>query len=346
MSISFAAKKTFKGFTLDLQFDSENGRLGILGASGCGKSMTLKCIAGIVKPDEGRIVINDRVLFDSAQKIDIKPQQRQVGYLFQNYALFPHMRVSENIACGMGLSKKEARQDKYVKELIGMLHLEGLEDRYPGQLSGGQQQRVALARILAYKPQIIMLDEPFSALDEYLKEKLHLQLTEMLRDWGHDVILVTHNRDEVFKICDKLLIMDSGKKISMGKVQALFDDPGNIRTARLTGCKNISAARKLDAHRLEALDWGIVLETEREVPDELKAVGIRAHEFVPAESGAPNLILVNVADTNDGPFERNVIFNCGGKSDLWWKFPRDAADASIPGTISLPPEKLLLLTAD
>ena len=343
MSVEFRAEKTFKGFKLDIDFVNEKGRLGILGASGCGKSMTLKCIAGIVQPDEGRIVVNDRVLFDSAKKINVKPQKRKVGYLFQNYALFPHMQVIDNIASGLQLSSKEARQNRYIKELIGMLHLEGLEQRYPAQLSGGQQQRVALARILAYKPEIILLDEPFAALDEYLKEQLHLQLAEMLRNWANDVILVTHNRDEVFKICDNLLIMDSGQKIALAPVEDLFNDPGTIQTAMLTGCKNISRAQKCGDHKVRSLDWGITLTTEKEVDDEVNYIGIRAHEFYPAQAGDENAMRITLKDTNDGPFERNIIFLCEGTNTLWWKFPRKEEDDPLPQYVAVSPKQVLLL---
>ena len=160
-------KKELKEFDLDITFELKNGCLGILGPSGCGKSMTLKSIAGIVNPDTGFISLNtdeETIFFDSNKKINLKPQIRNVGYLFQNYALFPNMTVEENIASG--LSNDDG---KTVSEMIKRFHLDGLEKRYPRQLSGGQQQRVALARILAYNPDVILLDEPFSAMDTFLK---------------------------------------------------------------------------------------------------------------------------------------------------------------------------------
>ena len=162
-------QKKLKEFDLDVSFELKKGRLGILGPSGCGKSMTLKSIAGIVDPDEGIVSLKtneETTYFDSDKKINLKPQKRNVGYLFQNYALFPNMTVEENVA--VGISKND--DEKEVSQIIKRFRLEGLEKRYPRQLSGGQQQRVALARIMAYGPDVILLDEPFSAMDTYLKE--------------------------------------------------------------------------------------------------------------------------------------------------------------------------------
>ncbi|MFR5131354.1 MAG: sulfate/molybdate ABC transporter ATP-binding protein [Terrisporobacter sp.] len=169
MSLILDIEKDFGSFYLKANIKQEKGVLGFLGESGCGKSMTLKCIAGIVKPDRGRIVLNGRVLFDSEKKINLPPQERRVGYLFQNYALFPHMTTKENIEIGLSnLSKDE--KDKVVKEHLTKMKLEGFENRYPHQLSGGQQQRIAFARALACNPEILLLDEPFSALDNHLKK--------------------------------------------------------------------------------------------------------------------------------------------------------------------------------
>ena len=170
-SLKVNIQKKLKEFDLEVDFELKKGCLGILGPSGCGKSMTLKSVAGIVDPDNGIVSLTTDevyIYFDSTKKINLKPQKRKVGYLFQNYALFPNMTVEENVAAG--LSKGDDK--KRVSEMIRRFHLEGLEKRYPRQLSGGQQQRVALARILAYGPDVILLDEPFSAMDAFLKEQL------------------------------------------------------------------------------------------------------------------------------------------------------------------------------
>lgn len=342
MTLQVAIKKELKGFSLDVDFSSE-GRLGILGASGCGKSMTLKCIAGIIRPDSGKIVLNGRVLFDSAQGIDIKPQQRKVGYLFQNYALFPHMTVIENIACGLGLANKEAGKDRRVADMIDLLHLNDLEARYPLQLSGGQQQRVALARILAYQPEIILLDEPFSALDEHLREQLHLEMKEILREWGENIILVTHNRDEVYKMTDHLIVMDEGQIIGDGMTKTLFAAPGARQIARLTGCKNISRARRNGDKSVEAIDWGVVLATGEPVPDDIAAVGIRAHAFHPAAENAVNAFALTVCDEITSPFENTLIFSAPSGAPIWWKYTAGFQQDALPQFLSVCPKQVLLL---
>ena len=175
MSLYVDIEKRLGAFRLQSKFEVADETLALLGASGCGKSMTLKCIAGIVPPDRGRIVLNGRVLFDSEKKIDLTPQQRRVGYLFQQYALFPNMTVEQNILCGIRAGSRSEKRS-LAAEKLRMFRLEGLEKKYPAQLSGGQQQRVALARILCSEPQAILLDEPFSALDSYLKWNLELEL--------------------------------------------------------------------------------------------------------------------------------------------------------------------------
>ena len=172
MSLEVHIEKKLNGFTLRSDFTAGNTATAILGASGCGKSMTLRCIAGIVKPDKGRIVLDGRVLFDSGQHIDLPPQQRGVGLLFQNYALFPNMTVEQNILCGLKAERDKAARKARCAGMLRALRLEELASRHPAELSGGQQQRTALARILVGKPKILMLDEPFSALDSYLREEV------------------------------------------------------------------------------------------------------------------------------------------------------------------------------
>ena len=209
-------QKKLKEFDLDVDFELRKRRLGILGPSGCGKSMTLKSIAGIVNPDSGVVSLTtdkETVYFDSNEKINLKPQDRNVGYLFQNYALFPNMTVEENI--GIGVPKEH--REKTVPEMINRFHLNGLEKRYPRQLSGGQQQRVALARIMGYGPDVILLDEPFSAMDTFLKEQLRLELLNSLKGFDGFSIMVTHDRDEAFQFCDEHIILDQGKIIEIGR---------------------------------------------------------------------------------------------------------------------------------
>ena len=173
---------------------------GLMGASGSGKSMTLKCIAGIETPDQGRIVLNDRVLFDSEKKINVPIQKRNVGYMFQSYALFPNMDVYENISVGLR-ARKVNDVDIVVRKVMKQFQISELASRYPKQLSGGQRQRVALARLMAYEPDVLLLDEPFSALDEDLKEDLLRELKSELQI-SKPVVFVSHNEEEVSELCD------------------------------------------------------------------------------------------------------------------------------------------------
>ena len=339
MSLHVDIHRDLKGFSLQLAFDKGKGRLGILGASGCGKSMTLRCIAGIDTPDRGRIESSGRVLFDSKNRINLRPQQRRIGYLFQSYALFPNMTVERNILCSA--KAKDARK---LDEVLGLLHLEGLKSRYPSQLSGGQQQRVALARILYYDPEVLLLDEPFAAMDAYLREELQMQLLELFSHFDKDIVLVSHNRDEVYTFCDALLVMDAGRMLKMGDTKHIFENPELLQIARLTGCKNISPAKRIGDNALYATDWGIELQTARPLSDELTHVGIRAQDLFPATGSEPNLIEVRALRRAEDPFESNVIFACKQASgEICFKFKR-RPDCSLPDLLSVDPANVLPLS--
>ena len=192
--------KKLAEFDLDVSFQVNDNILGLMGASGSGKSMTLKCIAGIEMPDQGRIVLNGRVLFDSEKKINVPIQKRNVGYMFQSYALFPNMNVYENISVGLR-ARIVKDVDIVAQKVMKQFQISELSSRYPKQLSGGQKQRVALARLMAYEPDVLLLDEPFSALDEDLKEDLLRELKSELQI-SKPVIFVSHNKEEVNELCD------------------------------------------------------------------------------------------------------------------------------------------------
>ena len=201
--------KKLAEFDLDVSFQVDDNILGFMGASGSGKSMTLKCIAGIETPDQGRIVLNGRVLFDSEKKINVPIQKRNVGYMFQSYALFPNMNVYENISVGLR-ARKVKDVDIVVQKVMQQFRIFELASRYPKQLSGGQRQRVALARLMAYEPDVLLLDEPFSALDEDLKEDLLQELKSELQI-SKPVIFVSHNKEEVNYLCDLKYKIKQGK---------------------------------------------------------------------------------------------------------------------------------------
>ena len=274
MALFVDIEKTLGAFHLRVSFTAENGLLSLLGASGCGKSMTLKCIAGIERPDRGKIVLNDVTLFDSARHIDLPPQQRRVGYLFQQYALFPNMTVRQNIRCGV---REKQGADAKIDAVIRAMHLDGLDALKPRQLSGGQQQRTALARILVNKPEVLLLDEPFSALDAHLRFQLEREMLETVRAFGKPVLMVTHDRDEAFRISDAIAVLRAGTIEVIGPRHEVFSDPETRAGAILTGCKNISPLQKLSERRVLATDWGMELTLDRDVGD-AKFIGIRMHD--------------------------------------------------------------------
>lgn len=202
-------EKKLDSFTLKASFKVDGEVTALFGPSGAGKSMTLKCIAGIEKPDSGVIQLNGRNLFDSSQHIDLPPQKRKVGYLFQEYALFPNMTVNGNIEAGMRTLKKSDRLAK-TAELTERFRLNGLEDKRPSTLSGGEQQRVALARMFASQPEVILLDEPFASLDILLKAELIPYIKDIINSFGGESILVSHDVDEVLTMCERVTEIASG----------------------------------------------------------------------------------------------------------------------------------------
>lgn len=268
-------QKQLGAFRLETQFSAENETMALLGASGSGKSLTLRCIAGIERPDQGRIVLDGRVLYDSAAKINLPPQRRQVGYLFQQYALFPTMTVEQNILAGLHRSPRRDRV-REAREIIQRFRLTGLEKKLPAQLSGGEQQRVALGRILAAQPNAILLDEPFSALDSYLKWGLELELGELLSGFEGSILWVTHDRDEAYRHCRQVCVMDRGRS-SVTTMERLLREPETVSAARLSGCKNFVACKAADSQILVP-SWGISLCCSRVRPG-AAVLGIPANAF-------------------------------------------------------------------
>lgn len=353
MSLYVDIEKNFRDFSLKVKFSDTSSSMGILGASGSGKSMTLRCISGIETPDKGKIIINGKTVFDSEKGINEKPQKRKVGYLFQNYALFPTMTVEKNIGCGFR-GKKEDRSEK-IAEYIRRYHLEGLEKRYPHQLSGGQQQRAALARMMIGEPDVILLDEPFSALDSYLKDVLQRDMKEFLKDYKGDMVLVTHSREEVFRFCRELTLLKDGKILVSGETKSIFDEPGSVEAARLTGCKNITEIQRLDSHHIYAIDWKITLRTEKEVLPCHTHAAVRGHWLVEENSipsyikGEENVISVEVVEEAETPFEEQYLIRCQEEQEAFpvWlmraKKSTDSHEKSVPCRVYFPPEKIMLL---
>ena len=345
MSIFLDIEKTRGNFRLKVAFEAGNETLALLGASGSGKSMTLKCIAGIEKPDRGRIVVDDVVLFDSEKHINLPPQQRYTGLMFQNYALFPNMTVLQNIRAGAGREPDRKKREAMVAAIMDSFGLMPLANHLPSQLSGGQQQRTALARILVSNPRILLLDEPFSALDNHLRFRLEQEVRRIIEDFGKTVVLVSHDRDEVFRLSQSIAILDNGKIDAFGMKKEVFSNPRTRKGAMLTGCKNISHLERLESGTAWATDWDMELEIPGLTP-ETSVVGIRMHDIRlgPGKNG----FRCRVVEEIENPFSYTIMLqrvNSTDSAPIGWELEKavwNKLRAPEVG-VCLPPEALLLL---
>ena len=354
VELTVEIQKQLPGFFLDIAFQTEQAPLGLLGASGAGKSLILRCIAGLETPDRGRIVLNGKILFDSGKGINLPPGDRRCGFLFQNYALFPHLTVAENIAFGMprGISPQEVKQE-ITRQLIAV-DLRGLGDRYPQELSGGQQQRVALARAKASQPEIMLLDEPFSALDTYLRHQQEKLLRYNLTNYRGITLFITHNLEEAYRVCPNLLIIDRGKVIASGTKQDVFQHPGNYRTAQVTNCKNFSRAVAISKTAVKAIDWNCTLNVAVPIPDTATHVGIRAHQLTfPDTDMGENIFSCWLAATSETQHRMTLYLKLNQPAThsedyhLQAEVPKDKwlelRQRTLPWKIQLAPQRLMLL---
>ncbi len=360
MALQVKITKKLANFTLDVDFSVEQEIFALLGASGCGKSMTLKCIAGIEQPDEGVIVLNGRTLFDSARKINLPPQKRQIGYMFQDYALFPNMTVLQNVMAGMGRRPSREQAQEYLRQF----HIEELEQQYPARLSGGQKQRAAIARMLAARPEVILLDEPFSALDSHLKWNMEQQMRQLLQEVHKPTLLVSHNRDEVYRLCNVVSCVNRGKLEVIEPVKEFFRNPKTKTAAALSGCKNIAdveLAYEEGQIVLQAAQWDYKFAftsfptqmSENKMSwDEVGAIGIRAHYLEPIYQGqqvqmAENDNMLELAEYQviEDSFEWIVLFRVSDKGDwLQWKTPKlQEQELELPYRFRIRQENLLFL---
>jgi len=360
MSLIVDIRKRLALFDLEVSVEVGNETLGFLGASGCGKSMTLRCVAGVETPDEGKIILNGRVLFDSAAKVNLTPQQRKTALLFQNYQLFPNLTVEQNIAAGIDPTTDASARREIIGRQVRRFALEGYERSYPLQLSGGQQQRVALARMLAAQPGILMLDEPFAALDAHLKSQLEQELLDLFDTYEGSILYVSHDIDEAFRFCDRIAVVGEGRIREIGPTQQIVSHPGTLDTIKLSGCKNTSAARKAGDGLVEALDWGITLATNDPIPDDLAYVGVRAFYISrvgdrEAFDGAPRNVIDCVVDRiSDSRFERTAMVRAVGRESftqrIQWKIDKLSVPADeLPEkgdqvTLYFDPSKLYLVS--
>lgn len=266
MALYVDITKKLGNFTLDVKIATESKSTALFGMSGSGKSVTLKCIAGILKPDSGVIILNDRILFDSEKKINIPSQERNIGYLPQNFALFPDMNVSENIICGLHKHNRKERKSLCI-DLLKRFNLAEISHLYPHQLSGGQQQRVALVRALATKPELLLFDEPFSSLDSLLKQQLELDMLFMLKQFDGEILFVSHDKDEVCRICDSVCVIENGTNTNVKSLNSVLDCPETISEALLSGFDNIG--RIADSSLSE---FGFMVDAEKSADAKFIAV--------------------------------------------------------------------------
>ena len=350
-------QKPLSDFALKVSFSANQASLGVLGGSGAGKTMLLRCIAGVETPTQGQIVLNGRVLFDSNRGINLPSRDRRVGFVVQNYALFPHMTVAQNIAFGLPKSLN-ARQQVHLQ--LAALQLQGFGDRYPHQLSGGQQQRVALARALASQPEALLLDEPFSALDTFLRSQIEQQMITRLATYPGVTLLVTHNLEEAYRVCPSLLALDRGQVVAQGTKHLIFDHPETYTVAQLTGCKNFARAIAVSATQVDAIEWGIRLTIAEPIPKSLAYIGIRAHQisFLDPLTRAdyePNCFVCWLVKTSETPHRMTVFLKFNAppthaedyhlQAEVFKETWLIVKQRSLPWSVKLDRSRLILMTA-
>ena len=324
--------------------------------------MLLRCIAGLERPGRGRIALNERVVFDSERRVKVPARERRIALLFQNYALFPHRTVEQNIAFGLQRLAAAERAAR-IASVIERTHLAGLERRYPRELSGGEQQRAALARALAIEPEALLLDEPLAALDTHLRSQVEAQLQETFAAYRRPALLVTHNMEEAYRLGEQLLVLSRGRVAAFGAKEEIFRHPVSVEVAQLTGCKNSSRARVNADGTVEALDWDCRLRVASAAASGARApkfIGIRAHhiDFLESDGAAgeaENIFPCWVARTSESPFRITLFLSvdaahgAAGRYQLqaevfkekWLRF----REREFPWHVRLAPEFLFLMDA-
>jgi molybdate transport system ATP-binding protein len=351
--------RTLPGFKLDIALSVNGEVLGILGPSGSGKTMTLLCIAGLIHPDSGFIQLNDRVLFDSSKKLNLQPKDRNVGFVFQNYALFPHLSAGNNIAYGIRRQPRD-EVNRRVQLLIENMGLSGLQNRYPSELSAGQQQRVAVARALAPEPDILLLDEPFSALDSLTKEQLEMQILDLRQFYKGHIILVTHDLAEAYRLSSRIAVYDAGKIAQCDLKEKLISSPVNRTVARITRFRNFMdgvitgitdkqvrvTVPDLDTALIVAVNGYRNLSINQSI-----AIGIRSEHIQAVHGPGQNTIQGTLSSTVENLASINCFFDLKTNKDKRYRleaaFTRGAESTFANGLnyyLHLPPEQIVIIT--
>ena len=357
--LKVSIKKSLTGFNLEAEFALDGEIMAVLGPSGSGKTMTLKCIAGLLQPDEGYIELNGKVLFDSAGRINLPAQQRKIGFIFQNYALFPHLTVNENIA--FGITKRTKQQvNSRVNWLLGRMHIQNLGERYPRQLSSGQQQRVALARALSHSPELLLLDEPFSALDTPRRERLEFELLALQKYYKGDILFVTHDLAQGYKLGSKIAVYDSGRMVQSGSKMDVVTSPKNRTVARLTGVKNLiegTVAQIEDSLAyisVAGIDspFKVAMNNHTEIkPNQKLTIGIRPEHIQIVSRPGENTILCRAQQVMEGVTSINYHFHSVNSNGVKHELETIAAKSSAPDIkenaeyyLYMPEEHLIIIS--
>ncbi len=342
MSLECVIRKSFPSFCLDVAFEADDEVHALLGASGCGKSMILRCIAGIETPDEGRIVLNGRTLYDSASKINLPSRERRAGLLFQHFALFPHLSVLENIRLAV-----PGRDLRRAKEYVERCRLNDSAHLHPEKLSGGQRQRCALARMIAHEPDILMLDEPFSALDSFLRWQIEREIVSEIESFRGTVLLVSHNRDEVFRICDRVTTMVDGKNAPARDKRDLFFSPRTYADALLTGCKNIVPARR-EGRSVILPDYSLRFSCPKDRPG-FDCIGIRAKAPIVAARAVPSRDYIiaeyEIIRQLDNLSSHILTLRLNGAgTPFYWEVPNECFEEAVTSCqLAIPMNEILYL---
>ena len=323
----------------------------VVGSSGSGKTTLIKLLMKELDSTSGQMIVSGERL-EKMKHRRVAKYRRKLGVVFQDFRLLKDRNVYENVAFAQRVIGRPTRVIR--RRVPEVLQEVGLAEKYksfPDELSGGEQQRVALARMLLHQPEIIMLDEPFSALDGFLKDTLQLEMLELIEEYQKDVLMVSHSRDEIYRFCDNMVLLEKGSCILKGKTTDIFANPRKMEAARLTGCKNISAAEKRGSHSVYARDWDFVFETEEEVKDSIKYIGIRAHYMKPSDVPEKiNSMKIVSAGYTETPFENQHLFKNAEnpKSKRLWYIEekpdlKETTEQPLPSYMVFPKKSLMLL---